>query len=169
MPGVRQTLTGLPPQTGPTAFMPLRASTPSVFDISRAQGTPEDIVGQPGTMGVPAPYPEQTFIAMKGDTDVLPSGLSASQYMPPRWYPTIYYRAQHLFAGIGGVRVYSDNMLPVPSVDPRGLPVNRPPIGPQAFAAEAGLTPTAPARPNNTTGLGRFQIPWPRRMPDWGG
>jgi hypothetical protein len=150
--------------------MPVRAMTTAVFDIGAAQGTPEDIVGQPGTMGVPAPYPELTNVAMKGATDVLPSGLSASQYMPPRWYPSIYYRAQHLSGGIGGVRVYSDNMLPTPAVDPRGLPVNRPSVGPQAFAAGGGAagTPTYPARPNKfVAGLGRFQTMWPRRMPDW--
>jgi hypothetical protein len=162
MPGVRQTLTGLPPQKGPTAFMPLRACTPSVFDISRAQGTPEDIVGQPGTQGIPAPYPYGK------QSELTRIGTSTSFNAPTRWYPALYYRGQHLFVGIGGVRVYTDNMLPVPSVDPRGLPVNRPPIGPQAFAAARGLTPTAPARPNKWAGgLGWTQVPWPRRMPQW--
>jgi hypothetical protein len=148
--------------------MPIRAATTSVFDISGAQGTPEDIVGQPGTQGIPAPYPPFTHIATEEGKDYLPSGLSASQYMPPRWYPSLYYRAQHLFAGIGGVRVYSDNLLPMPSVDPRGLPVNRPMVGPQAFAAASGLTPTTPARPNKwVAGLGNYQVTWPWRQPTW--
>src|SRR5215469_12108196 len=166
MPGVRQVLTGLSPQNGPTAFMPMRALTTAVIDISRAQGTPEDITGQPGTQGIPAPYPPATSVGHEGGYDKLPSGLSESRYMPARWYPSLYYRHQHLSRGIGGVSVYSDNMMPVPAQDPRGLPVGG--IGPVAFAAHAGLTPTTPARPVRwQRGLGQRQVLWPRRMPAW--
>jgi hypothetical protein len=148
--------------------MPLRAMTPSVYDISSAQGTPEEIVGQPGTQGIPAPYPAPGQLAINDGIDALPSGLSASQYMPPRWYPSLYYRAQHLWRCIGGVSVYSDNLLPVPAVDPRGLPVNMGAVGPQAFAAGRGMTPTHPARPNRwVKGLGQRQVMWPQRAPSW--
>jgi hypothetical protein len=168
MPTVRQVLTGLPPQRGATAFMPVRAMTPSVMDISRSQGTPEEVTGQPGTMGIPAPYPAATSVGHEGGYDKLPSGLSESRYMPARWYPSIYYRAQHLSMGIGGVRVYSDNQMPVPAVDPRGLPSGV--IGPVGFAAYPGLTPTTPARPQRwVAGLGQRQVSWPRRMPFWPG
>jgi hypothetical protein len=166
MPTVRQVLTGLPPQKGPTAFMPLRALSTAVMDVSRAQGTPEEITGQPGTMGIPAPYPPATGVGHEGGYDKLPSGLSESRYMPPRWYPSIYYRPQHLSVGIGGVRVYSDNQMPVPAVDPRRLPIGS--QGPVGFAAYPGLTPAAPARPNRrVAGLGKYQVAWPFRMPAW--
>lgn len=168
MPTPRAILTGLLPQNGATAFMPLRAMTTSVMDVSRAQGTPEEIVGQPGTQGIPAPYPAPGQQGIHDGVDAFPSGLSASQYMPPRWYPSLYYRAQHLWRCIGGVSVYSDNLLPVPAVDPRGLPVNMGAIGPQAFAAGRGMTPTAPARPNKwVKGLGLRQVAWPQRAPSW--
>jgi hypothetical protein len=147
--------------------MPLRAMTPSVMDIDAAQGTPEGVVGQPGTQGVPAPYPPPGQVTA-GGVDFLPSGLSASQYMPPRWYPQLHYRAQHLYRAIGGVSVYSDNLMPVPATDPRGLPVGA--IGPAAFAAGRGAagTPTTPARPNRwVAGLGQRQVAWPQRAPTW--
>jgi hypothetical protein len=170
MPVPRAVLTGLMSQNGPTAFMPLRAMTPSTMDIGRSQGTPEDVTGQPGTQGIPAPYPNPGQVGVQQGgvvaLDYLPSGLSASQYMPPRWYPTLYYRGQHLSGGIGGVRVYSDNLMPMPAVDPRGLPVGG--IGPAAFAAYSGLTPTSPARPNRwVKGLGQRQVLWPKRTPEW--
>jgi hypothetical protein len=168
MPSVRQTLTGLPPQKGSTAFMPMRAMTTAVMNVSQSQGTPEDIVGQPGTQGIPAPYPPATSVGHEGGLDKLPSGLSESRYMPPRWYPSLYYRVQHLYRSIGGVSVYSDNLMPTPARDPRGLPVNMGSIGPQAFAAARGLTPTSPARPNKwVAGLGRRQVIWPQRAPEW--
>lgn len=171
MPGIRQVLTGLAPQNGPTAFMPMRVLTPSVMDINRAQGTPEGIVGQPGTQGIPAPYPTPGQVAVTGTSrtkvDYLPSGLSASQYMPARWYPTLYYRGQHLHRSIGGVSVYSDNLMPVPAQDPRGIPSGT--IGPMGFAAYKGLTPAQPARPNRwARGLGQAQVTWPKRLPAWG-
>jgi hypothetical protein len=168
VPTPRAILTGLPPQRGATAFMPLRAMTPSVMDIGAAQGTPEGFVSQPGTQGVPAPYPSPGQVTSAAGVDFLPSGLSASQYMPPRWYPQLHYRAQHLYRGIGNVSVYSDNLMPVPATDPRGLPVGA--IGPAAFAAGRGAagTPTTPARPNRwVAGLGQRQVAWPQRAPTW--
>ena len=165
MPGVRQVVTGLPPQLGATAFMPLRALTQSVMDVSVAQGTPEDVTGQPGTQGIPAPYPMMTppdaarpyFIG---------GGLCRSWHMPARWYPVLYYRQQHLWRSIGGVTVYSDNLMPVPAQDPRGIPSGA--IGPSGFAAYRGLTPTQPARPNRwARGLGQAQVTWPKRLPSW--
>ena len=166
MPGVRQTLTGLTPQNGSTAFMPLRAITQSGMSVELAQGTPEGIEGQPGTQGIPAPYPAPGQVAVVSGVDYLPSGLSASQYMPARWYPSLYYRRQHLSRSIGGVSVYSDNLLPLPAKDPRGIPAGA--IGPSAFAAYRGLTPTSPARPNKwVIGLGQTQVTWPKRLPVW--
>lgn len=163
MPTPRAILTGLPPQRGATAFMPMRAMTPSVMDIGAAQGTPEDVVGQPGTQGIPAPYPV-TLNTLQPSWYT--GGQSESTAMPPRWYPSLYYRAQHLWRGIGGVAVYSDNLMPVPATDPRGLPAGS--IGPAAFAAYRGLTPTAPARPNKwVKGLGQRQVAWPQRAPEW--
>ena len=164
MPVIRQTLTGLPPQNGATAFMPLRAMTPSVMDISRSQGTPEDQVGQPGTQGIPAPYPMGTPPGPAQPYFL--GGTNRSWNAPARWYPSLFYRAQHLSRGIGGVAVYSDNLMPMPAVDPRGLPVGG--IGPAAFAAYRGLTPTRPARPNRWVGgLGQRQVLWPKRTPEW--
>jgi hypothetical protein len=168
VPTPRAILTGLPPQRGATAFMPLRAMTTAVMNISQAQGTPEDVTGQPGTRGVPAPYPAPGQLTIVDGVDAYPSGLSASQYMPPRWYPQLYYRPQHLARAIGGVSVYSDNLMPMPAVDPRGLPAGA--IGPAAFAAGRGAagTPTTPARPNKwVKGLGRRQVAWPQRAPSW--
>ena len=171
MPTIRQTLTGLTPQTGPTAFMPLRAITPSGMDIKRSQGTPEGIVGQPGTQGIPAPYPDgpvRAIGARKGS--YLPGGgpgyAAGSGYMPARWYPSLYWRAQHLYRAIGGVSVYSDNIMPMPAIDPRRLPSGV--QGPVGFAAYKGLTPTSPARPQRwVIGLGQTQVQWPKRLPAW--
>ena len=165
MPVIRQALSGLPAQNGPTAFMPLRAITPSGMDIKHAQHV--TLTGQPGTQGIPAPYPDgPTKPVGNAKGSYFPSGLSASQYMPPRWYPQLYYAFQRVYGGIGGVTVYSDNILPTPAVDPRGIPSGA--IGPAAFAAYRGLTPTHPARPNRwVRGLGTSQITWPKREPWW--
>lgn len=167
MPVTRQLLTGLPRQNGATAFMPLRALTQSVMAVETAQGTPEGITGQPGTQGVAAPYPMATppdparpyFIG---------GGLSRSWLMPARWYPVLYYRGQHLAGTIGGVTVYSDNLMPMPAIDPRGLQSGI--TGMAGFAASragASGTPTAPARPHRVIRVGDRQITWPRRMPPW--
>lgn len=165
MPVPRAILTGLPPQNGATAFMPVRAMTTSVMDVSRAQGTPGEIIGQPGTQGIPAPYPMMTP-PEAARPYFIGGGLSRSWLMPSRWYPALYYRTQNLWGGIGGVRVYSDNLMPVPATDPRGLPAGS--IGPAAFAAARGLTPTTPARPNKwVKGLGNRQVMWPQRAPSW--
>ena len=166
MPGVRQVITGLPPQDGATAFMPLRVLTQSVMSVAAAQGTPEGVTGQPGTQGIPAPYQPTTVPGFGEKGTRFPSGLSASRYMPARWYPTLYYRGQHLFRSIGGVSVYSDNLMPIPAQDPRGLQAGT--IGPMGFAAYKGLTPAQPARPNRwARGLGQAQVTWPKRLPSW--
>ena len=74
--------------------------------------------GQPGTMAIPAPNdscPQDRFQV---------SADHRSSDAPPFWFPQVWY--QHRLPGLpfpaggnsAGVMIYSDNQLPVPSIDP---------------------------------------------------
>lgn len=96
-----------------SAFMP--AITKSAGMYQQYKGA---VDGQPGTEAIAAPnndIPQSRF-------DV--SSDHRSSDAPPYWYPQLWYQT-HLpglpFPAGGndaGVMIYSDNQLPVPSVDP---------------------------------------------------
>lgn len=94
-----------------SAFMPAITKT-----IGVSQQYKGYVDGQPGTQAIPAPnndIPQDRFVA----------GVKSSN-APPFWWPQVWY--EHClpgppFPGGGndsGVRIYSDNQLPVPSIDP---------------------------------------------------
>ena len=96
---------------GLSAFMPA---------ISKFSGSYQqykgDVDGQPGTQAIPAPnndIPQDKYAA----------GVKSSM-APPYWFPQVWYQVRLPglpFPGGGndaGVRVHSDNQLPVPAVEP---------------------------------------------------
>ena len=120
MPLIRYSVT-LGPDAAryPTAFAPVPASTTSKYANAAAQG--QTLSGNPGTLGIPAPYPVGSYEGVSaGPGAILPGGsgggmAGGSRYAPPAWYPSLYYASQELWGGIGGVRVYSDNAPPIPT------------------------------------------------------
>jgi hypothetical protein len=105
------------------------------------------VVGQPGTQGVPAPYPG-TF------NDLHPAeyggGPSESVAMPPVMYPQLWYQRTLDIPGsqviTGGMAIQSDNQMPIPARLPWGK------------AARLAKPPTF---------LGQRQIQQPRALPRW--
>jgi hypothetical protein len=160
MPVVRYTVAGQFGGRGVSAFTPAPPRSTANFSIKFAQQqTP---VHQPGTQGVPAPY---DLVDGSRSADNVSGGLSRSFYMPPAWYPTLGYAVQRIYdANFGGVRIYSDNLMPIPATDPRRLPA-----GIQGPVVQAG-TNHPPARPNRRSGgLGQRQVTWPYRSIRWPG
>ncbi|MBO0838119.1 MAG: hypothetical protein J2P28_21750 [Actinobacteria bacterium] len=100
------------------------------------------VVGQPGTMPVPAPdaaaIPPGNLPTMARGRIAWPlRGRSSSRDSPQVWLPAIYYQpvlpnqpadapgGGSVAGGLGlgpNVSVVSDNMMPVPAIDPRGKP-----------------------------------------------
>lgn len=81
----------------------------------------DGVTGQPGTKAIPVdpvvPSPDQGDLAL--------AGLSRTADAPLVIYPNLYYaRPQAAYWPGAGMPVsyQSDNLLPVPAVDPRGLP-----------------------------------------------
>jgi hypothetical protein len=84
--------------------------------------------GQPGTEQVPAPAPA----AVQQDNAYPQGSQRSSRYAPDAIYPALYYQASSEATGPNGspgiiyntsqISRVSDNALPVPAVDPRGLP-----------------------------------------------
>lgn len=137
----------------PTAFAPVPASTTSKYAAAAAQG--QTLSGNPGTLAIPAPYPNLSYDGVSaGPNALLPGGAggggaAGSRYMPPAWYPSQYYADQRMWGGIGGVRVYSDNAPPIPTSQAVGT------------TQVPGMRPRAPAR------LGRRQVSMPPNAPRW--
>lgn len=107
----------------PSAVAGHSAATPPMTRMAGggAQQYKDGVAGQPGTMGIPVapviPSPDIGDKAM--------SGLSRSGDTSNVFYPNLYYaRPEAAFWPGAGmpVSVTSDNMLPVPAVDPRGTP-----------------------------------------------
>lgn len=81
------------------------------------------IVGEPGTQAVPAPAPvpgtDRELTAQANEGII---GMPSSK-VPQAIYPALYYQQPAYNPVLAGpVSVFSDNALPVPAVDPRGLP-----------------------------------------------
>lgn len=99
------------------------ALTPNLVRLagSGAQQYKDGVTGQPGTQAIPVdPTVKDTSAAGQAQM-----GLSRASDAPRAFYPNLYYaRPQRAFWPGAGmpVSVTSDNLMPVPAVDPRGIP-----------------------------------------------
>ena len=89
-----------------------------------AQQYKDGLTGQPGTQAIPVtpevPSPDTGDLAL--------AGLSRSSNAPNVIYPNLYWaRPQGQFRPGAGmpVSIFSDNLMPVPAADPRGIPSNQ--------------------------------------------
>lgn len=139
MPAIRYVVPG----ATSSAFIPVPAATTAVVAYKG------EVVGQPGTLGIPAPASDFGAAGqVVNGVSVRGAGAGYSQgsgTMPPWWFPQLYYE-RALSEDTGGVSVYSDNQMPVPAADPRG---------------RAAVM----ARPAQF--LGHAQVIQPRAMPKW--
>jgi hypothetical protein len=143
---MRYHVTGVPAGVQLTAVMPnmVRAAG------SGAQRYKQAVHGQPGTMAIPAPT--RDTVPSPDIGDLAQAGTARSSDAPDQWFPQIYYQdslTERPGAGMP-IRVYSDNMLPVPAKD-----------------ARTGYRSAALSRRVNQRGA--RQISAPRVLPVWGG
>lgn len=138
MPAVRYVVPGA--TSG--AFVPVPAATTAVVRYKM------EVTGQPGTQAIPAGLADfgaggQTVngVSVRGAGAGYNQG---SNTMPPVWYPQLYYE-RHL-SEVPEVSIYSDNQMPVPAMDPRGVAARM-------------------ARPPQF--LGQQQVTQARAMPKW--
>jgi hypothetical protein len=120
MGGFKYILPGLPPGAQLSAFMPHAAK----YAASGAQMYKHAVSGQPGTQGIPAPTTNTVPSPDAGDMVLM--GTARSSDAPDTWYPQKWFERSLNGDGTMGpvtpVRIYSDNLMPVPAVDPRGRP-----------------------------------------------
>lgn len=138
MPAVRYVVPGA--TSG--AFVPVPAATTAVVAFKG------EVNGQPGTMGIPTGSPEFGHAGqVVNGVSVRGAGAGYNQgsgTMPPVWYPQLYYERR--LSETPEVSIYSDNQMPVPAMDPRGVAA-------------------VMARPPQF--LGQGQVTQPRVMPKW--
>ena len=88
---------------------------------SGARQYKDGVVGQPGTLAIPV-HPE---IPSPDWGDKALAGLSRSGDAPNYFRPNLYYARpeRDFWPGAGmPISVTSDNLMPVPATDPRGIP-----------------------------------------------
>jgi hypothetical protein len=136
----RYAITSLGPaeQLG-AAQIPLRAHSAMSY---ASRGV---IDGQPGTLPIPAPPPPLP----QDLTGLSQSHLHRSSDAPNVWYPGIYYEANSPDAPAehAPVSVFSDNQMPVPAVNPLGIPsvsMGRPRLGGQYQVRSRAAVPAYP-------------------------
>jgi hypothetical protein len=178
MPRVRYQLPPLPNNIGVTAFTPVPqhyGSSVYAYKIG--------VTGAPGTQAIPAPTWDSSAIDQyrgnvkkSGMTTALVGGAPGSGYAPDVWFPSLYYLVQRLSYGIGGVAVFSDNLLPMPAIDPRlqGLSVRvsveghgRPgSVGPVGFPGINDYTQPVGRQSGSQKQVGwpPHRIKWPHRV-----
>jgi hypothetical protein len=143
---VKFVLPGLPQGAQVSAFMP-HYNRLAASGATQYKGA---VSGQPGTQAIPAPTGNTYMSPDKGD--LVLSGSSRSTDAPDFIYPQKYFERSLDGDGTMGfvtpVRIYSDNLMPVPAQDPRGRPARL------AKTVRRG---------------GQFQVSAPRAMPVWGG
>lgn len=96
-----------------SAFMP--SITKAAWSYQQYKG---EVDGQPGTAAIAAPNNDIPQDKYQVSAD------HRSSDAPPWWFPQLWY--QHRLPGLpfpagaadAGVRIHSDNQLPVPSIDP---------------------------------------------------
>jgi hypothetical protein len=152
-----------------TAFAPVPASTTAVWSKNLAQG--QTVTMQPGTQRIPAPRPGFGQVHA-GPGSPLPggaggAGAAGSAYMPPCWFPSLYWARQQLWGAIGGVRA---GWLVNARQGPAGRPMH-------ALTARYGAFNAVPQtqqpgmRPHRARFLGQRQVaagPVAPRWPRWG-
>ena len=105
-------------QNGHAALMPGLTR----YAGSGAQEYKDGVTGQPGTQGIPV---DPSWIPSPDIGDKAISGLSRSSDAPDVFYPNLYWvrPERGFYPGAGmPVSVNSDNLMPVPAADPRGIP-----------------------------------------------
>lgn len=125
------------------------AVTPNLTRLagSGAQQYKDGLTGQPGTQAIPV----RPVIPSPDIGDLAQAGLSRSSDAPDHFFPNLYYaRPQRQFwPGAGQpIALMSDNLMPVPAADPRGIPARM----------------AAPILQRGTR-----QIAQPQAMPTWNG
>ena len=142
MPGFAYYLPGVPPGASLSAFMPHAAKSAASSAVSY-KGT---VTGHPGTAAIPAPT--RDTVTPGGAVGQFNMGTARSTDAPDTWYPAQYYERE-LKSGypVTPVRIFSDNLMPVPAVDPRGRPARlaRPIV--QRGGAQLGQPPALPSWP----------------------
>ncbi len=109
----------------------------------------DGVTGQPGTQAIPV----QPVVPSPDFGDIAQMGLSRSSDAPNVIYPNLYWaRPQRdYWPGAGmPVSVTSDNLMPVPAADPRGIPamLARRPV--QRGQKQIQALPSLPSWPNVT-------------------
>jgi len=131
------------PVNGAGAFMPSLTTNPGASSHGLV-----GLDGWPGTTPIPAPHPASTAGASPGGTKAMRTQGSHAG-APDEILPAIYIpRARNMGPSDGalGIMVKSDNVLPVPAIDP-------------------GRAPAAAFRPAKVGG--RSQVAWPRTTVTW--
>ena len=118
---------------------------------SGAQQFKDGVTGLPGTAAIPV-RPRDS-VPSQAVADIAQMGLSRSSDAPDVFYPNLYWaRPQGQFWPGAGmpVSVQSDNLMPVPAVDPRGIPATL--ANPLQIRGQAQIQqlPNLPAWPNVT-------------------
>ena len=141
---MRYVTPGIPAGAQASAFMPHMNRLAG----SGAQSYKQAVTGQPGTIAIPAPTSD---IPHGGQAGQAMMGTARSTDAPDVWYPQQYYqRSLTERPGAGQpIRVYSDNLMPVPAVDGRST---------------RGLARLA----KPILQRGQTQIAMPRVIPSWG-
>jgi len=114
----KYTLPGVPQGAQLSAFMPHW----NRYAGSGAQTYKLNLAGYPGTRGIPAPT--HNTVPSPDLGDMAQMGTSRSSDAPDMWWPQQYYQ-QDLKGAPGPVtpvRIYSDNMMPVPARTQWGRP-----------------------------------------------
>jgi len=107
----------------PSSVIGHSAVTPHMNRLagSGAQQYKDGLTGQPGTQVIPIPSLEVD----QGLVGKAQMGLSRTSDSPRSFRPNLYFarpqRDFHPGAGMP-IRVRSDNLMPVPATDPRGIP-----------------------------------------------
>ena len=114
---------------------------------SGAQQYKDGVDGQPGTLAIPAAGPG----VEQGHSAQAQAGLSRTSDAPPWFRPNLYWaRPERAFwPGAGQpVSVRSDNLMPVPAVDPRGIPARLATPVPLRYNKQIGWVPSLPMWPD---------------------
>lgn len=140
---IRYTAPGWPAgQPGHSAF------TPHLNRIAGggAQQYKDGVTGQPGTAARPSPGPGVD----QGRAGQAQMGLSRTSDAPGVFYPNQYWaRPQRAYWPGAGmpISVTSDNLMPVPAADPRGIPSTQFVPIVQRGQAQIATAPTMPRWP----------------------
>ena len=137
--------TGIPQGAQLSAFLPnwVRLGGSGAVQYKQA------LTGAPGTRSIPAPTRDTVPSPDLGDLAQM--GTARSSDAPDSWNPQLYYQTRLTERPGAGqpIRVYSDNLLPVPAVDGR-------------LRGRSAVL----ARPVQQRG--QQQISMPRAIPSWG-